>query len=193
VIIIVLDCSDAAMAISGVNYSSLTTCTRPHPVTMKRSEIEALYVSERVRLEKLAGRRIGRANAADVVQDVFTILWTRAREQVSLTPSYLSRATQFTAISHFRAEQRRQRLINGLTEEQYAQPVLPPDQIVAARQELERLQLAIADLPERTRQVFLLNRVHACTYDEIAVALDISYSTVEREIAKAILACRKSR
>jgi RNA polymerase sigma-70 factor (ECF subfamily) len=45
-------------------------------------------------------------------------------------------------------------------------------------------------LPERTRQIFLLNRVHACSYDEIAAAFGLSYSTVEREIARALLACR---
>ncbi len=163
------------------------------PVTTKQHEFEALYASERFRLEKLASRRIDRSNAADVVQDVFTVLWARAKGHASLTPAYLSRATQFTAISHFRAEQRRQRLTKGLTEEQYTQPVIPPDQIVGARQELRYLQAAICNLPKRTRQIFMLNRFHACTYDEIAVALDISYSTVEREIAKALLACRQLR
>lgn len=162
-------------------------------MTTKQSEFEALYTSERFRLEKLARRRIGRSNAADVVQEVFTILWTRAKDHASLTPAYLSRATQFTAISHFRTEQRRQKLVSDLTEEQYTQPIILPDQIVSARQELEHFQAAISELPERTRQVFLLNRFHACTYDEIAVALDISYSTVEREIAKALLACRQLR
>ena len=162
-------------------------------MTTKESEFEALYASERFRLEKLAGRRIGRSNAADVVQDVFAVLWARAKEHASLTPAYLSRATQLTAITHFRAEQRRQKLTKCLTEEQYTQAVIPPDQIVGARQELRHLQTAICNLPERTRQVFMLNRLHACTYDEIAVALDISYSTVEREIAKALLACRQIR
>ncbi|NGO65944.1 RNA polymerase sigma factor [Rhizobium daejeonense] len=162
-------------------------------MTTKQTEFEALYVSERVRLEKLAGRMIGRSNAPDTVQDVFMLLWSRAREHVCLTPSYLSRATQFTAISHLRAERRRQSLASGLTEEQHAQPVIQPDQIVSARQELQCLQATISNLPARTRQVFLLNRLHDCSYDEIAVALNISYSTVEREIARALLACRQMR
>ncbi|NEI72147.1 sigma-70 family RNA polymerase sigma factor [Rhizobium lusitanum] len=161
-------------------------------MTTKQSEIESLYASERGRLERLAGRKVGRSNAADVVQDVFAAVWSRAMEHITLTPAYLSRATQYMAISQFRAEQRHERILGGLREEQYAPPVIQPDQIVAARQEVRQLQTAIAGLPERTRQVFLLNRLHNCTYDEIAFALNISYSTVEREIARALLACKNA-
>ncbi len=161
-------------------------------MTTKQSEIESLYASERMRLERLAGRKVGRSNAADVVQDVFAAVWSRAVEHITLTPAYLSRATQYMAISQFRAEQRRERLLGGLREEQYAPPVIQPDQIVAARQDVQRLQAVIGTLPERTRQVFLLNWMHNCTYDEIAFGLNISYSTVEREIAKALLACKNA-
>lgn len=155
-------------------------------------DVESLYVSEHRRLERIAARKVGAANAADVVQDVFAALWSRARDHVAWTPSYLSRATQYAAISRFRAERRRSSFFDRITEEQYAPPVILPDQMVAARQELRQLDETIAALPERTRRIFLLNRLHHCSYDEIAVGLGLSYSTVEREIARAILACRES-
>ncbi|WP_119944396.1 sigma-70 family RNA polymerase sigma factor [Neorhizobium sp. NCHU2750] len=160
------------------------------PLATRHEEIESLYIAERSRLERLAGRKVGHANAADVVQDVFTSIWSKAREHVILTPAYLVRATGYAAISQFRTDRRHERILADLTEEQYSPPVIMPDQIVSARQELQRLQDAIDGLPERTRKIFLLNRVHNCSYDEIAFALDLSYSTVEREIAKAILACK---
>jgi RNA polymerase sigma-70 factor (ECF subfamily) len=153
-------------------------------------DVESLYVSEHRRLERIAARKVGAASAADVVQDVFATLWSRTREHIAFTPSYLSQATRYAAISHFRAERRRSGFFRRITEEQYAAPVALPDQVVAARQELDKLDEAIAALPERTRQVFLLNRLHHCTYDEIAAGLGLSYSTVERDIAKAIMACR---
>jgi RNA polymerase sigma factor (sigma-70 family) len=155
------------------------------------TEIELLYASERGRLEKLARRKAGHSNAADVVQDVFTSILSRAFETVGLSPAYLARATQNTSVSYLRSERRRLKFAEGLREEQYAAPVLQPDQIVAARHDLNRLQDMIDSLPARTRQIFLLNRIHNCTYDEIATALEVSYSTVEREIAKALLACRE--
>ena len=153
-------------------------------------DIESLYALEQRRLERLAARRVGAANAADVVQDVFITLWARAREQIGCSSAYLTRATHYTAISHLRAERRRASLPLRITQEQYAAPVVQPDQVIAARQDLARLDQIIANLPERTRQIFLLNRLHACSYEEIATVLGLSYSTVEREIARALLACR---
>ncbi|MCB4768575.1 sigma-70 family RNA polymerase sigma factor [Ancylobacter sp. Lp-2] len=153
-------------------------------------DIENLYVSEHHRLERVAARRVGAAHAADVVHDVFMALWDRARGDQPFSPRYLTGATRYAAIGHYRAERRREALLRRMTEEQYAAPVPSPDQIVAARQDLDRLNAVLAALPARTRQIFLLNRAHQCTYDEIAAALEISYSTVEREIARALLACR---
>ncbi|AMY70604.1 RNA polymerase sigma factor [Frigidibacter mobilis] len=159
-----------------------------------RSErIASLYLSERRRLESIAARRAGRENAADIVHDVFFRLWERAREHTLLGPSYLSRATQNTAISYFRAERRRRAFFSQITEEQYAPPTTIPEEAVVALDELRRLEEVLANLPPRMRKVFLLNRLHHCTYDEIAVGLDISYSTVERDMAKAIMACRQIR
>lgn len=156
-------------------------------------EIGALYASQQRRLERIARSKVGSANAADIVQDVFAAIWSRAKEQFVPSPSYLSQAIRYAAISHFRAEQRRVRLLGSITEDQYMPPVIQPDQIVTARESLSRIEAAITALPDRTRQVFLLNRFHSCTYDEIAAALELSYSTVERDIAKAILACREAQ
>lgn len=156
-------------------------------------QLELLYRNEFRRLEGIAKRKVSPFYAADVVQDVFAAIWSKAKIHVTLSPAYLSQATKFTAISRFRSETRRQSVLDGLTEEQYAPPVIQPDQIVAAREDLKRLEATIASLPLRTRQIFLLNRIRGCTYDEIAVGLEISYSTVEREMAKAIMACKHSK
>jgi RNA polymerase sigma-70 factor (ECF subfamily) len=160
----------------------------------ERSEqIASLYISELRRLERVASRRAGQENAADVVQEVFSQIWERARENVLLTPSYLARATQNLAISYFRAERRRKAFFGAITEEQYAPPVVTPEQAVYAIDELRRLENALSALPDRVRKVFLLNRLHRCTYDEIALGLGLSYSTVERDMARAIMACKEAR
>ncbi|WP_168208257.1 sigma-70 family RNA polymerase sigma factor [Agrobacterium sp. T29] len=159
-------------------------------MTAESKQIEALYVSERKRLERIAARHAGTVDAPDVVQDVFTAVWAKARDSLMLTPAYFSRATQFTSISYFRAERRRLLYLKAITEDQYAAPSIQPDQMFMARQDISRLQDIINALPERTKLVFILNRIHHCTYDEIAVGLEISCSTVEREMARALLACK---
>jgi RNA polymerase sigma factor (sigma-70 family) len=57
---------------------------------------------------------------------------------------------------------------------------------VNARQELALLRHAIAALPERCRQVFVLRKVHGLPQREIARQLGISENTVEQHVAKGV-------
>lgn len=158
----------------------------------KADPLELLYKTERIRLERIAARRVGVISAADVVHDVFTRLWEKAKEHVILTPSYLTRCTRNAAIDTLRIEKRNLSLPEKITPEQYAAPVVTPHQIVEIRDEIRHLDITINSLPERTRHVFLLSRVYGCTYNEIADTLGLSYIMVEREMAKAIIACRSA-
>lgn len=178
-------CHGFGRVITGPELSSLSFV-----VSDRLNHIDRLYRQEQRRLLRVAQQRVGHAAAPDVVQDVFMAMWARAKDAIELTPAYLARATQFTAISLFRAEKRRAATLKTIVEEQYCAPVILPDQIVAARQDLRRLQEVIESLPSRTKQVFLLRRMHDCTYQEIALGLGISYSTVEREMGRALLACK---
>lgn len=159
----------------------------------KAEKLEKLYRSERTRLERVAARRVGAATGADVVQDTFTRLWDKAVEHIVLTPVYLNRCVRNASIDQLRRDRRIAQLPHLITEEQYAAPVPTPQQIVTASDGLRQIDRIIHGLPERTRHVFLLNRVHGCTYEEIAAALGISSSTVEREIAKALMAFRSGQ
>jgi RNA polymerase sigma-70 factor (ECF subfamily) len=53
-----------------------------------------------------------------------------------------------------------------------------------------QIELAIAALPERCREVFLLNRMQHLSYMEIAQKLQISPNTVETQIVKALKTLR---
>jgi RNA polymerase sigma-70 factor (ECF subfamily) len=61
------------------------------------------------------------------------------------------------------------------------------DEVVASRARLRRVQLGIERLHPRTRQIFIMHRWHELRYQEIAQRLDISVSSVEKHIAKAML------
>jgi RNA polymerase sigma-70 factor (ECF subfamily) len=57
---------------------------------------------------------------------------------------------------------------------------------VMARQDLEQLEHAIADLPAGCRSVLLLRKVELLSHREIAERLGIAISTVEKQHARAL-------
>lgn len=59
--------------------------------------------------------------------------------------------------------------------------------------EIRRVERAIARLPERTREVFLMHRFDDLGYDRIAHRLGISEKAVEQEIVRVLRAIRKAR
>ena len=71
-----------------------------------------LYVSERDRMERQIGRRIGCPSlAGDIVQDIFLRLWERTISWRGEPAAYLSRCARNASIDHLRAEHARARLM----------------------------------------------------------------------------------
>lgn len=52
---------------------------------------------------------------------------------------------------------------------------------------MQRLNQGLGKLPERTREIFLLQRIEGLTYRDIAATLDVSKGTVDKHMAKAMM------
>ena len=63
---------------------------------------------------------------------------------------------------------------------------------LTARDELRRLHAIIETLPPQCRQVFILRRVHDVSFQEIAVRMSLSVSTVEKHLARAVMLVAKA-
>lgn len=59
--------------------------------------------------------------------------------------------------------------------------------VLLARERVNRLSVGIGRLPERTRTLFLANRIDGKSYSEIAREHNLSVTAVERHIARATL------
>lgn len=66
------------------------------------------------------------------------------------------------------------------------------EQEVSAEQSLGLYCEAVAKLPEKTRQIYLLRKVHGLAHKEIAERMNISLSSVEKHLKTGLLHCRKS-
>ncbi len=60
------------------------------------------------------------------------------------------------------------------------------DHRLATEQELAAARAAILQLPKRSREVYLLNRINGMSYAQIAVHCGISVKAVERNIGRAL-------
>ncbi len=69
--------------------------------------------------------------------------------------------------------------------------VASPEQILAAREKLSAMYAAVDELPFKVKQAFLLHRRSGMSYAEIAEALDVSVSSVEKYLLQALKHCRK--
>ncbi len=80
----------------------------------------------------------------------------------------------------------------SLDEDYHALPSLEPshDQRVATEQELALVRAAIMQLPMRSRQVYLLNRINGMSYTQIARHCGISVKAVEKNIGRALALLR---
>jgi RNA polymerase sigma factor (sigma-70 family) len=66
-----------------------------------------------------------------------------------------------------------------------ADPAPAAHDVLAARERLERVRQGLEILNARTREIFLMHRLDGRRHRDIAVALGISCSAVEKHIAKA--------
>jgi RNA polymerase sigma-70 factor (ECF subfamily) len=144
-------------------------------------------------MEALVSRRVGcRATAADLVQDLFLRFWRRPLVQVEELSTYLLRCAGNIAIDHLRSEGARSRVSEGLMADCADEQVDEPQAALEAGNDLRHVEAALRELPQRTRQIFLLNRIHGRKYGEIAKAMGLSQSAVEKHMMRALQACKAS-
>lgn len=165
--------------------------TQPEPV--RNEALLRVFLARRGQMESLVTRRVGcRATAADLVQDLFLRFWRRPAPVVDDLGTYLLRSAHNMAIDHLRSEGARTRNEAGLFPDAEQDGHPPPEVTLQASHDLRSVEAALRALPERTRHIFLLNRIHGRTYAEIARSMAISQSAVEKHMMRALDVCKAS-
>ena len=85
---------------------------------------------------------------------------------------------------------RRELLLDDMLNQENEGHYPDPFQEIQYREVTELISGTIENLPERTREIFRLNRQEGLTYMEIAERLSISVKTVEANMGKALKALR---
>lgn len=134
-------------------------------------------------------------DAEDVTQETFVRVW---RQRTRWTHSgavnaYLYRITRNLALNARRArEAQRGRERRGASELARAGSNRDPEKDFETDSLRADVEAAIATLPKRRREVFVLSRFHGLTHQEIAETLGLSRQTVANHMSVALADLRKS-
>lgn len=133
-------------------------------------------------------RRLRREDAEDAVQEVFVRLSRRkGLASIENIEGYLFETAASVAIDlHRRGRVRSSDRHDVYDEDQHAVADFASDRVVEGRQELALVLAALRELPERSRNVFILARLERLRHAEIARRLGISVSTVEKHVVRAL-------
>lgn len=128
------------------------------------------------------------ADAEEIVQDVFVKIWEN-REKIntySSFESYLFTISYNSAISLLRKrihEKKYLEHLNSLRHENVA-PELTDE--IYFKELNNKIQLLLAELTPRQKEIFLLSREEGLTHDEIAKKLGISANTVKNHMVTVL-------
>ena len=133
-------------------------------------------------------RRLPDKDVEDAVQEVFVRLSRReGLADMTNVSGYLFETAASVAIDYQRRAQVRLSHAHERYEEQiHALMDHGSDVIIEGKQSIEVLLAALRELPERTRNAFLLVRLEHMRYAEVAARLGISVSSVEKHVLKAM-------
>lgn len=151
----------------------------------------AFYLKHIQAVSNFAFYKCGDKDASlDFVQDAFSKIWQNcAKIETAKAKTYL-----FTTVNNlFLNSVRHTKVVLSYAKQS---PYIDrtnesPEYILEEEEFKKKLQLAIADLTDDQREVFLLNRIEDKKYREIAELLDISQKTVEKRMSAALKSLRE--
>lgn len=139
----------------------------------------ALYVLKVIR---------SREEARDIVQEVFVSIWRRRQELVisSTLIAYLLRSVRNLSIRYIERNLNRYQFLDILTEHADHLTGQSAVNLIELKQLEDRVDKAVAALPPKMREVYLLSRQENLSYREIAQKLGIAETTVKKQVSNAL-------
>ncbi|QDH79758.1 RNA polymerase sigma-70 factor [Echinicola soli] len=126
----------------------------------------------------------------DFVQEIFLDLWKR-REKLAIknTYAYLYQASKYRLIAHIRRLEQQEHFIKEFNQVLAHNPV---EEYLNYKELDGKIKQCLEMLSPKCRKIFFLSRYDHLSNQEIAQQLEISKSTVENQINKALTHLRNS-
>lgn len=157
-------------------------------------DVTAAFLEHNSFLKKFLGSFLTtQQDIEDVAQEAYLRAYiTEQRETIEQPKAFLFKVARNLALTKLAKKSRQ---ITDYIEEAghsaIQQTEAPSDLELEAQQCFGLYCEAVASLPEKCRQVFLLRKVHGLSHRDIAARLNLSISSVEKYLRQGILACSK--
>jgi len=127
--------------------------------------------------------------ANDLAQETFLIVWNN-REKVKLqtVDRYLYKIANNLFINHYKHQKVVYKHMRLVTPAVFNET---PEFVLEEKEFKKKLENSIASIPEKSRTVFLMNRIDKLTYAEIAKRLNLSEKAIEKRMQKALVILRE--
>jgi RNA polymerase sigma-70 factor (ECF subfamily) len=129
-----------------------------------------------------------RDEVKDLVQEVFTTLWNR-RSDFTLNTNlagYLYVAVRNKALKTISHQQVKSKYSTRLQQNTVTEMQIVTDHAIREKQLIEIIDSHINELPAKMRQILNMSRKSYLTHKEIANELDLSESTVKKQVNNAL-------
>jgi RNA polymerase sigma-70 factor (ECF subfamily) len=160
---------------------------------LDKSSFEELFRTYFTPLCAFAQKYVGDADEAkDIIHQVFIGLWQK-REDVDLSTSlksYLFTGVHNRCLNYIRDRKKIIQFDAPQHESELGNYLESRDFLEASETEA-KINAALDDLPEKCRQIFMMNRFDQLKYREIADKLNISIKTVETQMSRALKMLRE--
>lgn len=125
--------------------------------------------------------------AGDIVQDIFTLLWTKALEiEISSSlSSYLYSSVRHKVFTRMNRSKLKAAHLDSL-EDFIEKGVYSTDEWLQEKELTASIESEVARLPRKMREIFELSRKEHLSYQQIADRLQITDHTVRKQISNAL-------
>ncbi len=153
---------------------------------IKENNITAYNILYKVYWEKLYtfGLKISNGNTVlseQIVQDIFVYIWEKRNKlNIDNLDSYLFQAVKFQFFSYYN----KKKLDTVYLEEIFVDYIT--ENLTSENPLHERLYKAIEKLPEKRKNILILNKIQGLNISQIAQQLDISQQTVKNQLSTAL-------
>ena len=153
------------------------------------------FLARRAALLSYFAARVGEADGQDIVQEIYLrVASARGDIEVQHPCGYLYRLGNNILLDRLRQDRARARRDRDWREVHHHAPLggeevsntVPQDEALIARDQLHRMRIALADLPEAVQTSFRLHKFEGLTHAQVAERMGVSRSLIEKHIMSAL-------